>query len=81
MICPNCQAALLPGEAYFRKSGADFVVFGLGAEDLRMRSEQGDEFLLLSPSEKAAAQFCRECGVVVIATEKGRQSAVRRVQP
>ena len=80
MTCPNCSGSLVGGEAFFKKSGADLVMFGLGAEDLRMRSESGEEILLLTVSEKAAAQFCRECGVVVIATEKGRRSAARRTQ-
>ena len=80
MICPNCAGPLIAGEAYFKKSGSDFVAFGLGAEDLRMRSEFGDDILLLTAAEKAAAQFCRECGVVIVATEKGGRSAVRKVQ-
>jgi repressor LexA len=80
MKCPNCGGSLLAGEAYFKKSGADFAVFGPGAENLRMRSESGDDILLLTASEKAAAQFCRECGVVVIASEKGRRPAVRKSQ-
>ena len=81
MKCPCCSSELVPGEAFFKKSGSDFVAFGLGSEDLRMKTESGDEFLLLSASEKAAVQFCNECGVAVIATEKGRKSAVRKVQP
>jgi hypothetical protein len=80
MKCPNCNAELVPGEAFFKKAGSDLMAFGLGSEDLRMKSE-GGEFLLLSSSEKAAGQFCRECGVVVLATEKGRRSAVRKIQP
>jgi hypothetical protein len=71
----------MEGEAFFKKSVADFATFGLGSEDLRMRSETGKEILLLGSSEKSAAKFCDECGVVVIATEKGRRSAVRKVQP
>jgi len=80
MKCPNCSAGLVPGEAFFKKSGADFVVFGLGAEDLRMKTETGEEFPLLAASERAAVQFCRECGVAVLATEKGRKSAARKIQ-
>lgn len=79
MNCPNCAGELLAGEVFFKKSAADFVVFGLGSEDLRMRSQAGQEFLLLSASEKAAVQFCRECGVAVIATEKGRRPAARKI--
>lgn len=81
MKCPNCDSPLLVGEAFFKKSVPDFVAFGLGAADLRMKSEEGDEFLLLSASEKAAVQFCRECGVAVVATEKGRRSAARKLHP
>lgn len=81
MKCPNCGEDLVPGEAFFEKSGSDFVAFGLGSEDLRMKTESGEEFLLLSASEKAAAQYCRECGVAVLATEKGRTSAVRKLRP
>jgi hypothetical protein len=44
-----------------------------------MKTEVGEDFLLLSASEKAAAQFCRQCGVAVIATEKGLRSAVRKI--
>lgn len=80
MKCPNCHAALVPGEAYFRKSGADLATFGLGAEDLRMKSEAGEDILLLSAAEKTAAQFCRECGVAVLATGKGRRPAARKAQ-
>ena len=80
MNCPNCQGALITGEAFFKKSTADFMVFGLGSEDLRMKPDDGNQLLLLSSSEKAAAQFCHECGVVVIATEKGRRSAARKSQ-
>lgn len=80
MNCPNCSGELLAGEAYFKKSAADFVAFGLGSEDLRMKSEAGEEFLLLSASEKTAVQFCRECGVAIIATERGRRSAARRME-
>jgi predicted RNA-binding Zn-ribbon protein involved in translation (DUF1610 family) len=79
MNCPNCSGELIAGEALFKKSTADFVVFGLGSEDLRMKCEDGQELLLLSSSEKAAAQFCRECGVAVIATEKGRRTAARKI--
>jgi hypothetical protein len=68
---------MIAGEAAFKKSAADFVVFGLGSEDLRMKTESGEDILLLTASEKTAAQFCRECGVAVIATEKGRRSAIR----
>ena len=78
MNCPNCHGPFTPGEAYFKKTGADFLVFGLGSEDLRMRSDAGEDFLLLTASAERAAQFCKECGVVVIATEQGRTSAVRR---
>jgi hypothetical protein len=80
MNCPNCSGPLAAGETYFKKSAPDFVVFGLGSEDLRMRTDAGDEILLLSAAEKTAAQFCRECGVVVIATEKGKKSAVRKAE-
>jgi hypothetical protein len=80
MKCPNCGDELVGGEAFFKKSAADFVAFGLGSEDLRMKTEKGDEFLLLAASEKAPAQFCRECGVAVLATEKGRRSAMRKPQ-
>lgn len=80
MNCPNCHGPLLAGEAFFRKSVVDRAVFGLGTEDLRMKSDGGEDFLLLAASEKTAAQFCRECGVAVIATEKGRRPAVRRKQ-
>ena len=80
MNCPNCGEALEPGEAYFKKAVAEFLVSGAGAEDLRMKTQRSGDFLLLSPHEKTAAQFCHECGVVVIATEKGRRSAVRRVE-
>jgi hypothetical protein len=78
MNCPNCNGPLIAGEIYFKKSASDFVAFGLGAEDLRMRTDAGDEILLLSSVEKTAAQFCRECGVAVIATEKGRRPAVKK---
>ena len=78
MICPNCSNSLVPGEAYFRKAADDLATFGVGAEDLRMKIDGGEDFLLLSASERGAAQFCQECGVVVIATEKGRRSAVRK---
>lgn len=80
MKCPNCSGELIAGEAYFRKSGADFMVFGLGSEDLRMKTDRGEDFLLLSASEKMAAQFCGECGVALIATEKGKRTAVRKVR-
>lgn len=80
MRCPNYDGSLQPGEAYFEKSGADLMVYGLGSEDLRMRQDDGPEILLLSAADKAAAQFCAECGVVVIATEKGRRSAVRKLR-
>lgn len=80
MNCPNCNTQLVPGEAFFKKSGHDFAVFGLGSEDLRMKTDAGEELLLLGTAEKTAAQFCRECGVVVIATEKGRRPAIRRAQ-
>lgn len=78
MHCPNCQGPLIAGEAFFKKSAADFAIFGLGAEDLRMKTATGDILLLLTATEKAAAQFCPECGVAVIATEKGRRPAVKR---
>lgn len=78
MKCPNCSGPLLSGEAFFKKSAHDFAAFGLGSEDLRMKTDGGDELLLLSSSAKTAAQFCRECGVVVIATEKGRRPAIRK---
>ena len=80
MNCPNCQGELITGEAFFKKSTADFAVFGLGSENLRMKRDDGNELLLLSSSEKAAAQFCHECGVVVIATGKGRRPAARKTQ-
>lgn len=79
MKCPNCESNLISGEAYFRKSTSDFAVFGLGSEDLRMKTESDSDILLLSASERTAAQFCEECGVVVIATEKGKKSAVRKI--
>lgn len=78
MTCPNCGGLLVAGEAFFKKSAGDFLVFGLGAEDLRMKTDAGEDFLLLSSAEKAAAQFCQDCGVVVLATEKGRRSAARK---
>jgi predicted RNA-binding Zn-ribbon protein involved in translation (DUF1610 family) len=78
MKCPNCDGPLVAGEAFFRKSATDFVAFGLGSEDLRMKTDAGEEFLLLAAAEKTAAQFCPECGVAVIATEKGRRPAVRK---
>ncbi len=82
MKCPNCSGPLLSGEAFSKKSASDVAVFGLGWSDLWMRSDQnGDEVLLLRSTEKNAALFCRECGVVVIATEKGRRSAARKVDP
>lgn len=80
MNCPNCNGPLLTGEAFFKKPLTDLAVFGLGAEDLRMKSDEGEDFLLLSASEKTAVQFCLECGVAVIATEKGRRSAIRKKQ-
>jgi hypothetical protein len=80
MNCPNCNGPLVAGEAFFKKSISDFVVFGLGSEHLHMKIDGGEELLLLSPSEKAAVQFCRECGVAVVATERGRRSAVRKIQ-
>jgi hypothetical protein len=78
MNCPNCQGPLIAGEAFFKKSVTDLVAFGLGSDDLWMKSEQGDENLLLTTAEKAAVQFCRECGVAVIATGQGRRRAAHR---
>ena len=79
MNCPLCDTLLIPGEAYFRKSATDFISFGLGSEDLRMRRDDGlPDIPLLYSSEKTAAQYCEECGVVVVATQKGRRSAVRK---
>jgi hypothetical protein len=79
MNCPNCGTLLSRGEVYFKKAVADLVAFGLGGEDLRIKTEVGEDLLLLSSSERAAGQFCGECGVIVIATEKGRRSAVRKI--
>ena len=56
----------------------NFLVFGFGSKDLVMTTHAGEDFMLLGASETAAAQFCGECGVAVIATEKGRVSAVHR---
>ena len=79
MNCPNCTGEMDAGEAFFKKSAADFAVFGLGSEDLRMKRDDGVELLLLTSSEKVAAQLCRECGVPVIATERGRRTAARKI--
>ena len=76
MKCPNCNGLLVPGEAFFRKSVGNFLVFGFGSKNLIMRTREGEEFELLAASETAAVQFCGECGVAVIATEKGRVSAL-----
>ena len=81
MNCPNCSGPLVAGEAFFRKAVSDFVVFGLGSENLRMKIDGGEVLLLFSSSEKAAVQFCRECGVAVLATERGRRPAVRKIDP
>ncbi|WED65257.1 hypothetical protein PXH66_00115 [Synoicihabitans lomoniglobus] len=80
MKCPNCDAPLISGESVFKKNASDFVVFGFGSVNLKMKTDDGEDLLLLDASEKSAAQFCRECGVVVIATEKGRRSAVRKAE-
>lgn len=77
MNCPNCHGLLQPGEAFFKKPLTDLAVHGLGSKDLHMQTEKGADFLLLAATDKAAAQFCPECAVVVIATEKGRRSALR----
>jgi predicted RNA-binding Zn-ribbon protein involved in translation (DUF1610 family) len=79
MKCPNCNGDLIRGETFFKKSISDLMAFGLGAEDLRMKREDGVEILLLSSSEKAATQFCPECGVAVIATGMGKRPAARKV--
>lgn len=80
MKCPNCHAPLSSGEAYFKKSGVDFLASGQGAEDLRMRRDSGEDFILLAPAEKAAALFCDECGVVVLATGRGKVPAAKRIR-
>ena len=80
MNCPVCNQALEAGETYFKKSATDFAAFGLGSENLRMKTDTGKDLFLLAPPEKAAAQFCHECGVVVIATERGRRSAARKIK-
>lgn len=67
------------GEAHFKKSASDLAAFGLGWADLWMKRSGGGDDLLLVSTDKAAAKFCQECGVAVIATEKGRRSAVRKV--
>lgn len=79
MNCPNCKNPMIDGEARFRKSASDFAAFGLGSADLWMTKATGGNELLLVSTEKAAAKFCEECGVAVIATEKGRRSAVKKV--
>ena len=76
MKCPNCNGPLIPGEVFFKKSVGNFLVFGFGSKDLVMSTEGGEEAILLAASETAAVQFCEECGVAVIATEKGRVSAL-----
>jgi len=79
MKCPNCQGDLIAGEVFFKKSLTDFAVFGLGSEDLRMKTESGEELLLLGASDRRAAQYCRDCGVAIVATETGKRSAARKV--
>ena len=59
---------MVGGEAHFKKSASDLVVFGLGWADLWMKKETGGDELLLVSTDKAAAQFCAECGVAVLAT-------------
>lgn len=82
MKCPNCDGPLVGGETYSKKSASDTAVFGAGWCDLWMKTDDtGEQMLLLLSSEKNAAQFCRECGVAVIATEKGRRSAARKLVP
>ncbi|MEO6001754.1 MAG: hypothetical protein ABIZ04_04090 [Opitutus sp.] len=77
MKCPNCNGPLVAGEVFFRKSLGNILLFGFfGSKDLVMATREGDEATLLNSSERAAVQFCEECGVAVIATEKGRVSAL-----
>lgn len=66
----------MPGDVSFRKSVGNFLLFGFGSKNLVMTMEEREEIVLLWASETAAAQFCEECGVAVIATEKGRASAL-----
>lgn len=68
------------GEAHFKKSASDFVAFGLGWADLWMKRSGGGEDLLLVSTDKAAAKFCPECGVALIATEKGRRPGARKIE-
>src|SRR5438552_3636170 len=73
MKCPNCNGPLVAGEVFFKKSLGNLLMFGFfGSKDLMMATPEGEEVRLLAASETAAVQFCEECGVAVIATEKGR---------
>jgi len=78
MNCPNCNTDLIPGDAFFKKSLTNFALFGFGSKDLVMTTNAGDDIFLLAASERASAMFCEECGITVIATEKGRVSALRK---
>jgi len=78
MKCPNCNTELVPGDVFFKKSLTNFAIFGFGSKDLIMTTNQGDDISLLEASERASAMFCEECGIAVIATEKGRVSALKK---
>jgi hypothetical protein len=49
MTCPKSLTPLAADAAFFKKAGSDFAVLDLGAEDLRMKLDAGEERLRTAP--------------------------------